>query len=176
MELDQYRTKGRFKRFQTFAPNFQISVPNIWKPSRLILNMTGIFQKERPVRQTQHSLHDCVHYTPHTAQFRQLVEAVLLHPVHASEQLPAPHVFHVRVPIQASRLMDGLPRLGCKALNDSRCDDSQHQHNCRCCLELLEDIPPSTCPWAKRATRLCRRAALSTVGHDPNTTLADFLW
>ena len=31
----------------------------------------GIFQKERPVRQTQRSLHDCVHYTPHIAEKHQ---------------------------------------------------------------------------------------------------------
>ena len=63
---------GRFKRFQTFAPNFQISVPNIRKPSTFILNDDpGNFRKGRPVGATQRSLHHCVHYTPHTAEKHQ---------------------------------------------------------------------------------------------------------
>ena len=60
------RYNGRFKRFRTFGPNFRISVLNFQKPTLILKDDAGNFQKERPVGETQRLLHDCVHYTPHT--------------------------------------------------------------------------------------------------------------
>lgn len=79
----------------------------------------GMFKNEGPVRETQLSFDDCAHYTLRAAENHGslnlayvVVDAVLLHPVHASGELLAPYVFYVYVPIQASRIVHRLPRLG----------------------------------------------------------------